>query len=341
MIFGLCETINQVSWLSLSAVSNQVADNYEVSQTLVHTVALCFPTCFLIFTFPSIFVINRFGCRNGVVFGAFVNAAGQVIKCFVNHNFYWCLVGNILAAVGQPFLINATAKLAQVWFGPNERVIALTIAIAAQALGSALGFVFPGFWVTDDDTAEVFRQHIQSSFIVAAGLGGACFLAALLFFKDKPKTPPSATAMAEREDGPGEFVPSIKKLFKVKEIWVLFLIFGQIQGTFSTLGTVMGSIADQFDYTVNDISSFGAVFILGGIIGSALFGINVEKTQQYKRAVTMICILSCLATIGLLFAFPSDTVWLVNLGCFLEGFATVPIIAIAFDFGAELTYPVG
>ena len=66
----------------------------------------------------------------------------------------------MVAAIGQPFLLNAPAKLAAVWFGEHERVIAITIAVAAQAIGAAVGFVIPSLWVTPQDTDEEFRSHI-------------------------------------------------------------------------------------------------------------------------------------------------------------------------------------
>lgn len=56
--------------------------------------------------------------------------------------------------------MNAPAKLAAVWFGANERVIAVTITVAASAVGAAIGFVLPAIWVTDDDTDDEFKDHI-------------------------------------------------------------------------------------------------------------------------------------------------------------------------------------
>jgi hypothetical protein len=36
------------------------------------------------------------------------------------------------------------------WFGSDERVLAVTFMIAFYALGYAIGFLFPSFFVTDD-----------------------------------------------------------------------------------------------------------------------------------------------------------------------------------------------
>jgi hypothetical protein len=59
---------------------------------------------------------------------------------------------------------------------------------------------------------------------------------------------------------------------------ILLLVFGQIQGGFNTLGTIIGESAVNFGFSSDDASLFGALFIVGGIIGSAVFGVWVEFT---------------------------------------------------------------
>ena len=78
---------------------------------------------------------------------------------------------------------NAPTKLAAVWFGKNERVIAITIAVAAQAIGAGIGFVLPPIWVTDEDTDDEFRDHIRSCLIAQAIAGGVSLVLVVLFFR--------------------------------------------------------------------------------------------------------------------------------------------------------------
>ena len=63
----------------------------------------------------------------------------------------------------------------------------------------------------------------------------------MLFFKNKPDTPPSAAALAvEEEAKEGEFLPSIKELLKNKNLLILMLAFGCILSSFSVLAAVIG-----------------------------------------------------------------------------------------------------
>lgn len=109
-----------------------------------------------------------------------------------------------------------------------------------------------------------------------------------LFFKNKPKSPPSPTAF-ERIDESGVFWASIKDIFGNRDFMLMFFCFAQIQGSFNTLATIVAYIGEVYDYTDSDASLFGGMFIVGGVVGSAVFGIWVEKTHMYKAAISVIC----------------------------------------------------
>ena len=82
---------------------------------------------FILFNFPSNLVLDKTGLWWGAIVGATFTAVGMCIKALVNYSFWWVYIGQILAAIGQPFICSAPAKLAAQWFGPNERIMALTI----------------------------------------------------------------------------------------------------------------------------------------------------------------------------------------------------------------------
>lgn len=85
---------------------------------------------------------------------------------------------------------------------------------------------------------------------------------------------------------------------------------------------------------------FGAVFIIGGIVGSAGFGIWVELKKTYKLSVIIISVLSVVSTVGTAFSFLTGLTWLVTLCCFVVGASMIPIMAVGFELGVEVTYPI-
>lgn len=52
------------------------------------------------------------------------------------------------------------AKFANTWFGADERVMALTMTVVAESLGTGLGFKLPVFFIKQDDTKEMFKDNI-------------------------------------------------------------------------------------------------------------------------------------------------------------------------------------
>ena len=51
---------------------------------------------------------------------AFLTAAGAGIKCLVNQNIIFLYLGQLFAAIGQPFFLNSPAKIASTWFREDK-----------------------------------------------------------------------------------------------------------------------------------------------------------------------------------------------------------------------------
>ena len=116
---------------------------------------------FIVVNFPSNYALDKGGLRFGVIFGVFLTVIGMWIKCAVNKSFVYVYVGQIIAAIGQPFLLCAPAKLAAYWYGQDERVIAVTIGTAFQPVGVAIGYVIPSFFVTEEDSLPEYKEQAR------------------------------------------------------------------------------------------------------------------------------------------------------------------------------------
>lgn len=121
---------------------------------------------------------------------------------------------------------------------------------------------------------------------------------------------------------------------------LLIIVFGFILGIMNTYGTTIGIITDHYGYSLDAASLFGAVFIFGGILGSGIFGGIVEVKKTYKLNLIIICAMTAVTPLGLLFALLSDTVWLVAVCAMIVGFASIPVMPVGIDFGVEMTHPI-
>ena len=129
---------------------------YSVSNETIATISLIYMAIFIIFVLPTNYILDRAGLRVGVTLGVALTAIGMWIKCLINYNFNYVLIGQIFAAFGQPLISCAPAKLAALWFGENERIVAVTIGSAAQPLGVAIGYVLPSLFVSTQDSQPEF-----------------------------------------------------------------------------------------------------------------------------------------------------------------------------------------
>ena len=102
-----------------------------------------------------------------------------------------------MPAFASILIVNSITRVAAVWFGQSERVTAISIMVASQATGVALGFVLPVIFFTDDMPDEDFKHNAVYFLGVQAALGIFNMILNLAIFKAKPDTPPSAAAELE------------------------------------------------------------------------------------------------------------------------------------------------
>ncbi len=51
---------------------------------------------------------------------AILTAAGAGIKCLIDFGLIYLYIGQFLAAVGQPFILNSVAKVASTWYREDK-----------------------------------------------------------------------------------------------------------------------------------------------------------------------------------------------------------------------------
>lgn len=74
-----------------------------------------------IFTFPAAYVIDTYGARAGITLGCVLCLIGTAIRLLVNEAFIWVIVGQIVAGIGRPFILNCQAKISANWFTAESR----------------------------------------------------------------------------------------------------------------------------------------------------------------------------------------------------------------------------
>ena len=96
-------------------------------------------------------------------------------------------LGQIINAACGPLVMAPVSHLSCLWFPPEERTRATTIAIFAGNFGSTVGFLISPWIVSSPESIpHLLYVHLALTFL-------ACILA-LFFFPSYPRSPPSAAA---------------------------------------------------------------------------------------------------------------------------------------------------
>jgi FLVCR family MFS transporter 7 len=132
----------------------------------------------------------------------------------------------------------------------------------------------------------------------------------------------------------------VSLLLHNRDYLILFVVFSIGVGFFNAILTLLNQIVEPFGYSNDDAGTFGAVFILFGLIGAGIVGKVMEMTKAYKTILRVGIVASCFATCFLLLMLFSNNFWPLTLGWALLGGCVLPLLPVMMENCAECTYPV-
>ena len=110
-------------------------------------------------------------------------------------------------------------------------------------------------------------------------------------------------------------------------------------GFANTYGSVSGILVVALGYNDDVSSLFGIMFIVGAIVGAAVFGTLVEIFKMYKSATIIICGMGALASAFVEYSLYIESIVLACISFVFTG-AALALLPVGIDFAVELTYPV-
>ncbi|KAI4489845.1 hypothetical protein M0804_004027 [Polistes exclamans] len=230
------------------------------------------------------------GLRVAVILGAIGTAIGSWIKVFsVSPNLFWItFIGHTIVAISQTFVLSVPARLAAVWFGPDQVSSACSIGVFGNQLGIAIGFLFPPILVPNSDDPELVARGFQIMFYIVAALTSLVLVLILLFFKAQPPLPPSPAQAVQRDNESTEdFIQSVKRLLTNVGYLLLLLSYAINVGIFYAISTLLNQIIlEYFPGHEEDAGRVGLTIVCAGMLGSVVCGIVLDKTHKYKFFMT-------------------------------------------------------
>ena len=319
--FMLAIAANQLLWISFAPITGDAAAFYGVDDLAIGLLSLVFMVVFIIVSIPASWVIDTYGIRVGVGIGAVLTGVFGLLRGLLASDYTWVLVAQIGIAVGQPFVLNAIAKIAGRWFPLSERATATGLASLAIYVG-----IFAGIAVTP---MIVLRSSIPTALLVYGVLSAAIGLLFLGLARERPPTPVGPEERSLVFEG-------LKSVFRNRGFILLLALFFIGLGLFNAVTTWIEDIVRPRGFAIDQAGLIGGLMVIGGIVGAVVIP---PLSDRARKRVPFILLALAGAIPGLLGITFATQYWLLLASAFVLGAFLLSSGPLGFQYGAEITYP--
>lgn len=171
--FALLICGSQMTWLTFSPVTTDVAQAMHVSVGLVGDLSALFPLVYILMGLPAgRWVDVRF--RAALVAAALLIGVPAVLRVLWPASYPWQFAMQVLLAIGQPFVLNAIPAFAMRWFPEQRRPVAIALCSVAMFLGIVVVMLISPFLWPRGGLAAV---EWGSAFVPVLGMLGTLLAA--------------------------------------------------------------------------------------------------------------------------------------------------------------------
>ncbi|XP_021358047.1 feline leukemia virus subgroup C receptor-related protein 2-like isoform X1 [Mizuhopecten yessoensis] len=301
MVFLFCfySMSNAYQWIHLNIIANVIIKYYNQSlpednfkrETTVDWLSMIYMLAYIPLIFPSTFLLNKKGLRVVAICGSFLNALGACLKlaCVSPDRFPVLMFAQTVCAIAQIFILGLPARIAAVWFGPNEVSTATSLGVFGNQVGVAIGFLVPPLIVKNSEDLDEIGAGLWAMFIGTAIVTGGLFLLVLLVFRERPHTPPSKAQMIAVENEANEhYGKSLLNLFKNRGFVILTITYGINTGCYYGISTLLNPVVlNYFPGEEENAGLIGLTIVLAGVAGSIVAGIWLDRTKTFKDHRTL------------------------------------------------------
>mmetsp|Transcript_13164 Transcript_13164/g.11641 ORF Transcript_13164/g.11641 Transcript_13164/m.11641 type:complete len:412 (-) Transcript_13164:254-1489(-) len=332
-----------VAMVGFVSCAKIIQDIYGVNAIATTALVLPFNFAVLFLLFPYGSISNRFGLVIPTRIAVVVLLIGGWIRLLVNQSFIWLIVGQSIIAIGNPLSLIAPAKIASMWFGDDQRALAVMMGSMAPPLGSVFGFIMPFLFLNNEDgkddqaSRDKFTKYIiwQNIFIMAISIP--------IFFvvKNRPIIAPSVSELKDRYKKVTGNAPDVKKLLGNKNYMILVFCFCFTFITYICFGAVLGPLISSFGFLPSDNQYFGISYIVCGVIGSMVHATFLDKHKSFKKQLLIIIVMNLIVGIINLATIGMGSVVITTIVVGFVGISQLPIIGVGYQFACEIVYPIG
>jgi len=340
--FMLVTLAVEVQWVAMAPVARAAERFYEgqiVPGSIfgIDFLAMSYLLVFLVMALPASYVIDTFGIRIGVGIGSLLAIVGALVKGLWGGSFPAQVVGQLVLAVAQPFILNAATAVCARWFPLRERGLAVGLASLAQYLGIVLAMVAGPLLVVGDPASPDYGSGIDR-LNLAYGIGTAAAAAACLaVLRERPRE-----AVEEASERQGALA-GIRTLFASRDYRLLLALFTIGLGIFNALSSLVDAVAGHLG--VSDSDGLIGTFMIGaGILGALVIPMLSDAAGKRKPflvacMVGMVPGVAGLAFANLIAPDPAGAYLVAKVSAAILGFFVMAAGPVGFEYAAEIGRP--
>ncbi|KAJ1548509.1 Major facilitator super domain-containing protein 7 [Cladochytrium tenue] len=332
----LANVSNALIWSTYVAVTPTTAAYYNTSNWNINLVSLIFTAVFVVFILPAMWVIDNWGVRTSLLFGSWVTALGAAIRALsyfapAESRLAVLYVGQIVAGIAQPFLLDVPTKTAAVWFPSKERLTANTVMNLGQPIGTAIAsLVAPGVVTDASDTTAIDLLNVITFGVALV------FAVPSIFVKARPPTPPSKSASVQSTS----FWVGLKRAVANRYFMLLAFSYALLLSCFNTFTTFASTYLTPYGYSETDSGNTLVIIIVVGIVTAGVVGVIMDRIKQHRLALKIISWVLFIGVLLYYFACAPDRYGLLYAACVVIGLGAIPVMALSLELGVECLHPV-
>ncbi|KRX07330.1 Major facilitator superfamily domain, general substrate transporter [Pseudocohnilembus persalinus] len=198
---------------------------------------------------------------------------GGLGRYFFGHNFTGALISTTMIAIAQLWVLPAPAILTEIWFIPQERPVAISIAFFCNILGLSFFQLVACYMVK--------QQQDLNDFLLFQGIFMAVpFILSILFIKNKPKH--SVTQITEESHVKLGTIEGIKKCYFHFHTLISIFCLSMYLGLTWTFDSVIEMILGE-SYSQLQLGYVNLAMNSAGTVGGLLSSFYIEKQLNNKQ----------------------------------------------------------
>lgn len=320
-LFMLVIAMNQLLWISFAPVTGEAAAFYGVSNLAIGLLSLVFMLVFIVASIPASWVLDTYGIRVGVGIGAVLTGGFGLLRGVLAHDYTLVLVSQVGIAVGQPFILNAIAKISGRWFPVRERATATGLGSLAMYAGIFAGLALTPILVVRWDLPTTLRIY------GVAAVAGA--LAFLVFSRERPPHPVGPEERSLVLDG-------VRSMLRNRGFLILMVLFFIGLGAFNAVTTWVEDIVRPRGFSIGQAGLAGGMMVVGGIVGALIIP---ALSDRLRRRVPFILLALAGSIPGLVGVTYATSYGLLLASSFVLGAFLLSSGPLGFQYAAEITHP--